>query len=131
MRTILHSLLATLLLTGAVFAQAEGPLPFSVNIGGEAAVAKPGEPFAVIEKPVPADAKITVGAKGDMIIINVARLAADGTPDSAVQPAVILLQKTSSGSLDKTMDQQKLASGPCLVSITAEGQTASVKCTIK
>jgi hypothetical protein len=131
MKKILLSLLAGGFAAGAAFAQSSTPLPFSVTLGGVAAVAKDGEAFATVDKPVAADAAVAVGAKADMIIINVSRLAADGTPDSAAQPAVILLQNTQNSSLDKTMDQQKLASGPCLMSITADGQTALVRCTIK
>jgi hypothetical protein len=131
MKKLLLSFLACTLATGAAWAQSEGPLPFSVSLGGVAATAKTGEPFATIDKPVAADAAIAVGAKADMIIVNVSRLGADGAPDPNAQPAVILLQNTQSSSLDKTMDQQKLASGPCLMSITADGQTALVRCTIK
>lgn len=131
MKKLLLSFLACGLAAGAALAQSEGPLPFTVSLGGVAAVAKAGEPFATVDKPVAADAAIAVGAKADMIIVNVSRLGADGTPDPNVQPAVILLQNTQNGSLGKTMDQQKLASGPCLMSITADGQTALIRCTIK
>lgn len=123
--------LLSILACGAALAQSEGPLPFSVSLGGVAAVAKAGEPFATIDKPVAPDAAVAVGAKADMIIVNVSRLGADGAPDPNTPPAVILLQNTQNSTLDKTMDQQKLASGPCLMSITADGQTVLIRCTIK
>lgn len=125
------SILACGLTAGTALAQSTSPLPFSVSLGGVAAAAKDGEPFATVDKPIPADAPIVVGAKTDMIIVNVSRLGADGAPDPNSQPAVILLQNTQNSTLDKTMDQQKLASGPCLMSITADGQTALIRCTIK
>lgn len=131
MKNLLRSLVAGLALGGACLAQSTSPLPFSVTLGGMAATAKEGEPFATMAKPVAADAAIEVGAKADMIIINVSKLGPDGTPDSTAQPAVILLQNSQTGSLAKTMDQQKLASGPCLMSITADGQTALIRCTIQ
>lgn len=131
MKNLLLSYVVGLALGGASFAQSTSPLPFSVSLGGTAATAKEGEPFATMAKPVAADASIEVGVKSDMIIINVSRLGPDGAPDSSAQPAVILLQNSQTGSLAKTMDQQKLASGPCLMSITADGQTALIRCTIQ
>lgn len=131
MKILLLSVLASFALCVAGLAQSNSPLPFSVSLGGTAATAKEGEPFATVAAPVAADAAIAVGAKSHMIIINVSKLGPDGTPDSSAQPAVILLQNSQTGSLAKTMDQQKLASGPCLMSITADGQTALIRCTIK
>ncbi len=123
--------LAFLLVSASVRAQAPTPLPFSVSVGGNAATALSGKPFASIAQPVAADAEISVGASPGMIIINVAQLGPDGTPAPSKQPAIIILQGSSTGSLAKTMDQQKLAPGSHLMSITADGQTALVQLTIK
>ena len=131
MKHILLKSLAILMLA-ATGAQAEGPLPFEVKVGGQTATHKAGEPFAQLEKPVPADAPIALGVKAEMAIINVHKTAADGsTPDPAAQPAIIILQGTSKGSLDQTMDKQKLQPGKYLLSITAGENTATIKFEIK
>ncbi len=122
-------LLASLVLPVIAFAQSDssGPLPFAVKIGGQAAQAKPGSPFAAIEKAVPADAAIELGTKGaDMSIINAVAADEKGTPKPEAAPAVLIIQSGTKTTLDKTMDNQKLAPGSYLVSIVAEGKTASV-----
>lgn len=120
-------LLASVLLPLVAFAQSDssGPLPFSVKIGGQAA--KIGAPFAAIEKAVAADAAIELGTKGaDMSIINVVAADEKGTPKEGAAPAVLIIQSGTKTTLDKTMDNQKLAPGNYLMSIVAEGRTASV-----
>jgi hypothetical protein len=117
--------------SAASVSAADGPLPFSVTVGGQPAAHKSGEPFAHLASPVAADAPVKVGAKADLTIINVHRLQANGTPDPAVQPAIILLQGTSEGSLDATMDRQKLATGTYLLSVTSGEATASIKFEVK
>lgn len=113
--------------TGLSSLHAEGSLPFAVNVGGQAATYKAGEPFAKLEKPVAANAPLSVAVKADMTIINVHKLKADGTTDEAAQPAIILLQGTDKGSLDQTMDKQKLPAGKYLLSITAGEATATIQ----
>ena len=76
-----------------------------MSLGGKAAAHTKGEAFAKIADAVAADAAIEIGAKAEMIIINAHKAKADGTPDSAAQPAIIILQGTNKGSLDKTMDK--------------------------
>jgi hypothetical protein len=111
--------------------QSATPLPFAVSIGGIPASAEAGKPFATISKPVAQDAEISLGVTPDMAIINVSKTGADGTPLPGAQPAIILLQKSPTGSLAKTMDQQKLAPGNYLMSITANSATALVQFSIK
>lgn len=131
MKHILITLLAILGFTApGAFAQ-EGPLPFTVSLGGKAATHTKGEAFAKIADAVAADAAIEIGAKAEMIIINAHKAKADGTPDSAAQPAIIILQGTNKGSLDKTMDKQKLAAGKYFLSVVADGKTASIQFSIK
>jgi hypothetical protein len=113
------------------FSQSTTPLPFSVSLGGNAAVAEAGKPFASVGTPVAADADISVGVSADMVIINVTKLGPDGSPEPGSQPAIILLQKSKTGSLAKTMNQQKIAPGSYLMSVTAAEQTALVRFTIK
>lgn len=128
MKTFLLAALSILALgLTASRAQDDGSLPFPVSVGGQAATYKKGEPFAKVAKPVKNDAPIEVTAKaGQMIIINVHKTDAKGEPTPGAQPAIILLQGTNKGSLAGTMDKQKLAAGDYLLSVTAEGKSASI-----
>jgi len=121
--------LFTTLVVLSLHAYAGDALPFPVTVGGQAA--KDGTPFAKLAEPVAADAKIEVGAKADLVIINVHKAKADGTPDSGGQPAIILLQGTTKGALDQTMDKQKLAPGKYFLSIVAGEKTASIQFSVK
>jgi len=47
-------------------------------------------------------------------------------PDAAAQPAVILLQKTNKGALNQSMDKRKFEAGNYIMSVVAEGKTASI-----
>ena len=104
------------------------PLPFSVSIGGQAAQVKAGPPsnHAEIEKPVAANAPLEVGAKGDMIIINVVAASDKGVPNEGAAPAIIIIQSGNKTTLDKTMDGKKLAPGNYLLAAVAEGKTSTV-----
>ncbi len=127
-------LLAALVTVASILncnAQATTPLPFPVSLGGIAATAEAGKPFAAVDKPVAADAEISVGVQADMVIINATKTGPDGSPVPGSQPSIIILQKSQTGSLAKTMDQQKLAAGTYLMSISAAEQTALVRFTIK
>jgi hypothetical protein len=129
MTKTLSFLLALALLPLCAFAQsdASGPLPFSVKIGGQSAAAKGTAAFATLEKPVAADAPIELGTKGtDMAIINVVTADEKGTPKEGATPAVLFIQSGTKTTLDKTMDNKKLAPGNYLMAIVAEGTTASV-----
>ena len=73
----------------------ESALPFSISIGGQAATAKAGDPFARIDKPVAASAAVEVSAKSSMTIINITPYdVSKKSPVSGVAPAIILLQGT-------------------------------------
>ena len=104
-------------------------LPFPVSVGGQAA--KDGTPFAKIEKPVAADAELSVESKDGMIIVNVNAVNAKNEPVPGSAPAVILLQGKTKTNLDKTMDGKKLATGNYVMSVVSEGKTASILLTIK
>jgi hypothetical protein len=123
--------IASLTLTSVLAQDDSSPLPFSVTVGGQAATHKKGEPFAKLEKPVAADAEIVLGAKSDLAIINIHKAKADGSPDTSSQPAIIMLQGTHKGTLDKTLDGKKLDAGKYFFSITAGERTASIQFTIK
>ena len=72
------------------------------------------------------DAEIEVSAKADMIIINVAKTNEKGEPVPAGQPAVILLQGTNKGALNQSMDKRKFEAGNYILSVVADGKTASI-----
>ena len=76
---------------------------------------------------VASDAAIEVGAKEQMIIINVSKTNEKGEPAPGASPAVILLQGTSKGSLAGTMDKSKLSAGNYLLSVVAGGKTATIQ----
>jgi hypothetical protein len=109
-----------------VQAQDTTALPFAVSVGGQAATYKAGEPFAKLDKPVKSDAAIEVDSKAAMIIINATKSDEKGQPVAGAAPATILLQNTNKGTLAGTMDKQKLASGNYLLSVVADGKTASI-----
>ena len=128
MKTLLLAFLSivTTSLVGAR-AQDDGSLPFAVSIGGQAATYKKGEPFAKLAKPVKNDAAIEVAAKADgVIIVNVHKTDEKGSPDGTASPAIILLQNTNKGTLAGTMDKRTLAPGSYLLSVVADGKTASI-----
>jgi len=104
----------------------DGSLPFPVSLGGQAATYKAGEPFAKVANPVKNNAAIEVSDKSDMTIINVNKVNEQGELIAGVQPAVILLQGTSKGALDQSMDKRKLEPGNYLLSVVAGGKTASI-----
>jgi hypothetical protein len=107
-------------------AQDGGSLPFPVSLGGQAATYKKGEPFAKVAAPVKNDAAIEVTSKGNPIIINVNKTDAKGQPAPGGTPAIILLQGTNKGSLAGTMDKSKLAAGDYMLSVVADGKTATI-----
>ena len=126
MKTLLLAFLS-IITTGIVSAQDDGSLPFGVSLGGQAATYKKGEPFAKVANPVKNDAAIEVAAKAEgIIIINVNKTDDKGAPAAGGQPAIILLQGTNKGTLAGTMDKQKLAAGTYLLSVVADGKTASI-----
>src|SRR5215216_6436046 len=99
---------------------ASDSLPFPVSVGGQAA--KDGTPFAKIEKPVAADAELSVESKNGMIIVNVHPVNGKNEPVPSSTPAVILLQGKTKTNLDKTMDGKKLAAGNYVMSVVSEGK---------
>lgn len=127
MKTFLLALLSVLFLgLGLSRAQDYSALPFPVSLGGQAAAYKKGEPFAKIANAVKNDAAIEVTATGNPIIINVNKTDANGQPAPGASPAVILLQGTTKGSLAGTMDKQKFAAGNYMLSVIADGKTATI-----
>ena len=124
-------ILLTALLFGSLHAE-EGkrPIlyPFDVTIGGQKAVMQEGNIlFAVIAKPVKADALLEIEKVAPMLIINAFSVNEKGEVMKAgQQPAVIFTQKTKSTKLNATMDKKPLKPGRYLANIVAHGGTSRV-----
>lgn len=132
MKNLSFSILIIMLLSIArVQAEDYTALPFSVSVGGNAAAYKAGEPFAKIDKAVKSDAAIEVDSKAAMIIINVNKVDDKGQAVAGGTPAIIMLQNTNKGTLAGTMDKKALAAGHYLMSLVADGKTASVLITVE
>ena len=127
MKTLLLALFSILSVgLVATRAQDDGRLPFGVSLGGQAATYNKGDAFAKVAKAVKNDAAIEVTATGNPIIINVNKTNAKGEATPGAAPAIILLQGTTKGSLAGTMDKQKLSAGDYMLSVVADGKTATI-----
>ncbi len=99
--------------------------PFDVTVGEELAKLEGtggAAIFARAKTPVKNDAVVKLGIEPDMVIVNIFATNEKGeTPSGAQpQPAVIMNSKTTSFSLDATMDQRKLEPGYYLMNIVAQ-----------
>ncbi len=124
-------ILLTAFALAPVIARADDPftLPFPVSIGGQAAAIKGDAAtatFALIEKPVAANAALEVDVKADMIICNIVAADEKGAPKEGASPAVLLIQGGNKTTLDKTMGDVKFAPGSYMIAVVAEGKTATV-----
>lgn len=102
-----------------------GILPFGVTIGGQKAEPKKGATYAVIPKPVPANAALVVDAEPGMVIINAFPADKDGTVASGAQPKIIIIQKGTETTLDSTMDKKALAPGTYLMNVVISSKGTS------
>lgn len=105
--------------------------PFTVKIGEqEAAMKDRNDLFAVIEKPVKADATLKIAKKSDLLIINAFPCKEDGTVVKGDQAVVIFGQNTDAVKMDATMTKKPLKPGTYLMNIVAHGKTSRVVFTI-
>lgn len=102
--------------------------PFDVTIGGQKAVMQEGNIlFAVIEKPIKADALLEINKEAPMLIINAFACKENGEVMApGQQPAVIFARNTKSTKLNATMDKKPLKPGRYLANIVAHGGTSRV-----
>ena len=116
------------------YAEEERPMvyPFDVTLGGQKAeMGDWGDLFAVVKKPVKADATLALDKEVPMIIVNAFPCEEDGTILMNGAPAAIILgQKTAEVKLDATMDKKKLAAGTYLMNVVADGKTSRVVFTV-
>jgi|GEM_PF-2050867 len=105
-------------------------LPFGVTIGGQAARVKPPlDQFGTLAGPVAPDAVISVAASVDSVIVNAFPCDVSGTVDSAAQPAIIVMQKTTSAKLSDTLDKKALPTGKYMLNVVA-GQIGTARLVI-
>ena len=102
--------------------------PFDVTIGGQKAVMQKGNMlFAVIEKPVKADALLEIEKLAPMLIINAFKVKAGGkVMQPGEQPAIYFVKQKKSVKLNQTMDKKPLAPGRYLINVVAHGVTSRV-----
>ncbi|MFK7910660.1 MAG: hypothetical protein AB8F34_08655 [Akkermansiaceae bacterium] len=102
--------------------------PFDVTIDGQkAAMQEDNTLFAVIEKPVKADALLEIGKEAPSIIINAFAVNEKGeVMQPGQQPAIIFANKTTSTKLSATIDKKPLKPGRYLANIVANGGTSRV-----
>jgi len=128
MKTLI--LLTTLLVCSLHAEEEKRPMlyPFDVTIGGQKAAMQEGNIlFAVIAKPVKANALLEIEKEAPMLIINAFAVNEKGeVMQAGQQPAVIFTQKTKSTKLDATMDKKPLKPGRYLANIVAHGGTSRV-----
>lgn len=102
--------------------------PFDVALGGQKAKIIDGNIlFAVIQKPVSADALLEIDKVAPMLIINAFACKENGAVmEAGAQPAVIFTQNTKSTKLNATMDKKPLAPGRYLANIVAHNNTSRI-----
>ena len=102
--------------------------PFDVTIGGQKAVMQKGNIlFAVIEKPVKADALLEIEKAAPMLIVNAFAVKENGAVmEPGAQPAVYFVKEKNAVKLTETMDKKPLKPGRYLVNVVANGTTSRV-----
>lgn len=102
--------------------------PFDVTIGGQKATMQEGNIlFAVIEKPVKADALLEIEKVSPLLIINAFAVNEKGEVMlPGQQPAAIFAQNVKSTKLNATMDKKPLKPGRYLANVVAHGGTSRV-----
>ena len=113
--------------------EGEAPLfyPFTVKIGEQEAEMKDrNDLFAVIAKPVKADAVLKIEKKSDLLIANACPCQEDGTILQGNKVVAIFGQNTEMLKLDATLTKKPLKPGTYLMNIVAHGTTSRVVFTI-
>ncbi len=127
---VIHFWVLMAVLGASARAMAEEPYnfyPFKVTIGGnEAKLEKKGDLFAVIEKPVKANATIKIEKQVEMLIANVAPCKEDGTVLGGNNIIAIFATNTDSLKLDQSLKKTALKPGTYLMNLVAHGTTSRV-----
>lgn len=105
--------------------------PFSVTIGEQEAEMKDrNDLFAVIAKPVKANAVLKIAKKSDLLIVNACPCLEDGTILKGNKIVAIFGQNTDSLALDATLTKEPLKPGTYLMNVVAHGSTSRVVFTV-
>ena len=108
-----------------------GIYPFKVTVGGqEAKMKNKGDLFAVIDKPVKADALLKIEKPSDLLIVNAFIRQEDGTVANGTTPAAMFAQKTDQVKMNATLDKKTLKPGRYLMNVVAHGKTSRVVFTV-
>ena len=113
--------------------EGEPPLfyPFTVKIGEQEAEMKDrNDLFAVIAKPVKADAVLKIAKKSDFLIANACPCKEDGTILQGNNVVAIFGQNTDVLKMDATLTKKPLQPGTYLMNVVAHGTTSRVVFTI-
>ena len=127
MKRLLGSMLVGFISLMGVSAMAaeDAVYAFKVKVGGQEAVKKdPAAIFAIVEKPVAANADIEVEAQGQ-VLVNIVKCDEKGTPAPGAATAILMFSAPK-GTLDKTMDGKKLEAGKYLTNVVAGNATSRV-----
>lgn len=111
----------------------DGPLPFPVKIGGQAAVVAEGNTtHSNIAKPVAADAPMTVSNVTGQVIVNIFPSNEKGEPkDAGAQPLVLLFDAGSAKKISESMTGEAPKPGWHLANVVAGGKTSRVVFQVK
>ena len=114
--------------------EGEPPLfyPFTVKIGEqEAAMKDRNDLFAVIAKPVKANAELKIDEPSDLLIANVFPCKEDGTILKGNHAIAIFGQKTETLKLDASLTKEPLKPGTYLMNVVAHGATSRIVFTVE
>lgn len=118
---------------GLARAEDERPLflPFDVTVASQKAVMQgENELFAVVEKPVPADATVELEEESALFIINAFPCQEDGTVLENQAAGIIFGQNAKVVQLNATMDKKPLPPGTYLMNVVAHNKTSRVVFTV-
>ena len=133
---MVYRLLISMVLTAAatvVCGADERPLlyPFDFAVCGHTAEMQEGNIlFAVVEKPVKADAAVTLEEVSPMFIINAFPCKEDGTVLEGQPAGVIFARETKEVLLNATIDKKPLPAGTYLMNVVAHNKTSRVVFTV-
>ena len=134
-KTMIQILGLLVVMTGMAVAEGERPVvyPFDVTVGGQKAEMQEGNMiFAVVKKPVKADAVILIEKESPLFIINAFACKEDGTVmEAGQQPAIFFNQNSKETKLNATMDKKPLKPGTYLMNVVAHGTTSRVVFTVE
>jgi len=108
-----------------------GIYPFKVTVDGQVAKMKnKGDLFAVLDKPIKADALLKIEKQSDLLIVNAFRREEDGTIANGSKPAAMFAQNTDQVKMNATLDKKVLKPGRYLMNVVAHSKTSRVVFTV-